>query len=84
MIWAGIGGDELIRPFLVPNGVKITFASYCQLLESYLLSWLDDMPLQKREPFVFQYDIAPAHSAQTTEHFLASLGISGKRSMVWP
>ena len=72
------------RIFRVPDRVKITSASYCQLLESNLLPWLDDVFLQKRKTFAFHHDNAPAHSAKATQHILASLGISGKRLMVWP
>ena len=84
MIWAGIVGDELIGHFRVPDRIKITSASYCQLLGSNLLPWLDDVPLKKRKTFVFQHNNAPALSTKATQHILASLGISGKRLMVWP
>ena len=53
--------DEPIGSFRVPDGVKITSAACCRLLESNLLPWLDDVPLQKRKTFVFQHDNAPAH-----------------------
>ena len=76
-MWAGIVGDELTGFFRIPVGVKVTFALYCQLLEQNPLPWLDDVPLQKRETSVFQYDDAPVHSAKATKHILASLGISG-------
>ena len=84
MILAKIVGDEPIRFFRVLDGVKITSASYCQLLESNLLPWLDDVPLQKRKTFVFQHENAPAHSAKATQQFLSSLGINGNRLMIWP
>ena len=84
MIWAGIVGDELIWPFRVLYGDKIISASYCPFLESNLLPWLDDVPLQQRKTFVFQHYNAPAYFTKATEHFLASLWISGKRLMVWP
>ena len=71
IIWAGIVGDELIGPFLLTNGVLNTSASYFQLLESNFLPLLDGVTLQKRKPFVFLHDNAPAHSAKATQHFLA-------------
>ena len=54
IIWAGIIGDELVGPVRVPEGVKITSAAYCQLLESVLLPWLEDVPLLKRCKLIFQ------------------------------
>ena len=62
MIWAGIVGDALIEPFRVHDRVEITSASYCQLLESNLLTWLGDEPLQKNKTFIFQHDNAPAQT----------------------
>ena len=84
MIWAGIDGDELKGPFRVLAGVNITSPSYCQLLQSNLPPWLDDVLLQEPKTFVFRHDNGLAHSAKATQHFLASLGIRGKRLMVWP
>jgi len=84
MIWAGIIGDELVGPVRVPDGVKITSVAYCQLLESALLPWLEDVPLQKRCRLIFQHDNAPSHSAKATQAFLSSIGLKGDRLMVWP
>lgn len=84
MIWAGIIGGELVGPIRVPEGVKITSAAYCQLLESALLPWLDDVPFSKRCKLIFQHDNAPSHSAKPTQAFLSSIGIEGDRLMDWP
>lgn len=84
MIWAGIIGDELVGPVRVPDGVKITSQAYCQLLDSVLLPWLDDVPLAMRNRLIFQHDNAPSHSAKATQAFLASMGFKGNRLMVWP
>ena len=45
MIWAGIIGDELVGPFRVPDGLKLTAATYCEFLKKALEPWLDDLPL---------------------------------------
>ena len=58
MIWAGIIGDELVGPVRVSEGVKIPFTAYCQLLESALLPWLENVPLLKRCKLIFQQDNA--------------------------
>ena len=81
MIWAGIIGGKILGPIRVPEGVKITSAAYCQLLESALLPWLDDVPLSKRCKLIFQHDNAPSHSAKATQVFLSSFGIEGDRLM---
>jgi transposase len=84
MIWAGMIEYELIVPVRVPDGVKITSAAYCQLLESALLPWLEDETLQKRRRLIFQHDNAPSHSAKATQAFLSSIRFKGDRLMVWP
>merc|ERR1711991_527872 len=33
MIWAGIYNNKVIRPFLIPQGIKINYESYIQLIE---------------------------------------------------
>ena len=76
MIRAGIIGDELVGPVRVPEGVKITSAVYCQLLESALLPWLEDVPLLKRYKLIYQHYNAPSHSANATQAFLSSIGYS--------
>ena len=84
MIWAGIIGGELVGPVRVPEGVKITSATYCQLLQSAFLPWLDEVPLSRRFKLIFQHDNAPSHSAKATQAFLSSIGIEGNRLMDWP
>ena len=49
MIWAGIINDQVIGPVRVPEGVKFTSVAYCNLLDSVLMKWLDDVPLSLRK-----------------------------------
>lgn len=84
MIWAGIIGDKLVGPVRVPDGVKVTSASYCDILNDALTPWLDDIPISLLRNLVFMHDNAPSHSARATTAFLASLGIHGEKLMVWP
>ena len=66
MFWAEIKGNALIGPYKVPKGVKINAKSYCELLDTFLLPWLEDQPLLGRKTFIFQHDNAPAHKAKYT------------------
>ena len=84
MIWAGIIGDRLVGLIKVPEGVKVTSAAYCNLLNESLVSWLDDIPLSLLRDFVFMHDNAPSHSARATQAFLTTLGIQDKKLMIWP
>ena len=68
----------------MPEGVKITSAAYCQLFESALIPWLEDVPLLKRCKLIFQHDNGPSHSAEATKAFLSSIGFEGDRLMVLP
>ena len=84
MIWAGIINDQVVGPVRVPEGVKLTSVAYCNLLESVLMEWLDDVPLSLRKNVVFMHDNAPSHSAKATTEFLASIGFKDDNLMQWP
>ena len=84
MIWAGIIGDRLVGLIKVPEGVKVTSAAYCNLLNESLVPWLDVLPLSLLRDFVFLHDNAPSHSARATQAFLATLGIQDEKLMIWP
>ena len=46
MFWAGIIGDELVKPFRVAEGVKLTSQLYTAFLnEHFFTLWLYDFPL---------------------------------------
>lgn len=84
MIWAGIVDNEIIGPVKVPEGVKITSATYCEMLKAVLLPWLEDIPLSRRLKLVFMQDNAPSHSAKLTKACLTSMGFRDHRLMNWP
>ena len=84
MIWAGIIGDELVCPFRVPDGLKLTAATYCEFLKTALEPWLDDLPLSRLKRVVFMHDNAPSHAAKTTTAVFKSLGFVNKSLMIWP
>lgn len=39
MFWAGIIGKELVGPFRVPEGVKMTSEKYVEFLTDHFLPW---------------------------------------------
>lgn len=84
MIWAGIINNQIVGPVRVPEGVKLTSVAYCNLLESVLMEWLDDVPLLRRKKIVFMHDNAPSHSAKATTEFLGSMGFKDDTLMQWP
>ena len=45
MLWAGIIDNLLIGPIMVPAGVKINSAAFCELFSEGFLSWLVDQSL---------------------------------------
>ena len=84
MIWAGIIGDNLVGPIRVPEGVKVTSASYCDLLSKSFVPWMDEISLALLRDFIFMHDNAPSHSVRATREFLTTLGIQGEKLIVWP
>ena len=84
MFWTGMKGNALIGPYKVPEGVKINAKSYCELLDKFLLPWLEDQPLLQRKIFIFQHDNAPAHKAKYTTNWLKRYSFGEGKIMVWP
>ena len=84
MLWAGIVGDELVGPFRVQEGVKLTSNTYCQFLKSFLEPWLEDVPLSRLRNLIFMHDNAPSHAAKATTQYLGSIGFKNKTMMIWP
>ena len=85
MIWAGIIGDELVGPFRVPDGLKLTAATYCEFLKTALEPWLDDLPLSRlKSERQFSCTTTPSHAAKATTTVLKSLGFVNESLMIWP
>ena len=84
MIWACIIGDELVGPFRVPDGLKLTAATYCEFLKTALKPWSDDLPLSRLKTIVFMHEYAPSHAAKATTAVLKSLGFVNESLMIWP
>lgn len=67
-IWAGIIGDFLIGPFVLPN--RLNGQQYLNFLENDLLHLLDDVPYQLRNDMFFMHDGAPPHFALNVREHL--------------
>ena len=84
MIWGGIIGNAIIGPFRVPEGLKLSSATYWQFPKNSLEPWLDNLPLATLKKIIFMHDNAPSHAAKATTQFLHSLGFVNETLMVWP
>ena len=83
MIWGRIIGNAIIGPFRVPEGLKLSSATYCPFLKNSLEPWLDNLPLATLKKIIFMHDNAPSHAVKTTTQFLPSLGFVNETLMVW-
>jgi hypothetical protein len=83
-VWCGIHGTGLIGPFFFDE--IITAANYQFLLKERVWPILEARGIAKT--VFFQYDGAPAHTAQTTVDMLATLTdgklVSQKTPIPWP
>jgi len=67
-IWAGIIGNELIGPCVLPN--RIRGNNYADFLRDNLPDLLEDVPLNIRQTMWFQHDGAPPHNSRRVRHYL--------------
>ena len=79
IIWAEIIDNTIVGPIRVPDGVRLTSKTYCDLLESVLLLWFENLHLLSRRKVILC-----TTTAKDTSSFLASLGIKGDSLMDWP
>ena len=84
IIWGGIIVNAIIGPFRVPEGLKLSSATYCPFLKNSLEQWLDNLPLATLKKIIFMHDNALSHAAKATTQFLHSLGFVNETLMVWP
>lgn len=84
MFWAGIMGRELVGPFRVPEGVKMTSAKYVEFLTDHFLPWYKKKNRAFRNKIIFMHDNAPSHAARLTSASLAAMGMKEDKLMVWP
>ena len=66
MLWAGIVGNELVGPFRVQEGVKLTSHTYWQFLKSFLEPWLEEVSLSRLRNLIYMHDNTRSHAAKPT------------------
>ncbi|KAG8009288.1 Transposable element Tc3 transposase [Nibea albiflora] len=84
MFWAGIMGREIVGPFRIPDGVKMTSIMYVEFLKEHFLPWFKKKNRAFRNTIIFMHDNAPSHAAKNTSACLAAMGIREDKLMVWP
>jgi hypothetical protein len=67
-VWAGIIGNRLIGPHVLPP--HLNGEGYLNFLQNELSDLLDDVPLQVRRDMWYLHDRAPAHSARAVKNWL--------------
>lgn len=67
-IWAGIVGDSLLGPYVLPN--RLNGRDYTRFLRNQLPCYLEDMPLASRQLMFFMHDGAPAHFSLSARRYL--------------
>lgn len=67
-VWAGVIGDMLIGPFILPPRLNGEF--YLQFLQNDLPLLLDDVPILSRISHTYQQDGAPCHYDRNVTNWL--------------
>ncbi|EZA62845.1 hypothetical protein X777_01160 [Ooceraea biroi] len=67
-MWAGIIGDNLIGPFVLP--ARLTGELYCNFLRENLNELLEEVPLNTIQWMWFMHDGTPAHFIRAARNFL--------------
>lgn len=67
-VWAGIIGDVLIGPFILPD--RLNARHYLSFLQNELPELLEDVPIHTRLEMFFQHDGAPAHFGLLVRNWL--------------
>jgi transposase len=84
MFWSGIIDNELVGPFRVNDGVKMTAKVYIDFLNEHLLPWHKKKLLTFRRNLFFMHDNAPSHAARLTTDYLNSVFARHGKIMEWP
>ena len=67
-VWAGILGEHLIGPYILP--MTLNGRNYCIFLNEVLPSLLENVPLADRRGMYYQHDGCPAHFAVDVRQLL--------------
>lgn len=84
MFWAGIVDSELVGPFRVKDGVKMTAGVYVDFLKLNFFPWHKSQSLAFRKKFVYMHDNAPSHAARLTTEYLNHVFARYGNIMEWP
>ena len=83
MFWAAIIGNELVGPFRVADGVKMSAKLYIDFIKEHLVPW-HKKNLSFRKRMVFMHDNGPSHAARLTTEYLQSVFARHVKIMQWP
>ena len=83
MFWARIKGGELVGPFRVSEGVKMTSVKYVDFLTDHFVPWYKKKNRAFHNKIIFMHDHAPSHAVRKTSASLAAMGIKEEKVMVW-
>ena len=75
MIWGGIIGNAINGPFRVPEGLKLSSATYCPFLKNSLQPWLDNRPLATMKKIIFMHDNALPMQQRQQRNFFTHLDL---------
>uniref|UniRef100_A0A3Q3LHN4 Tc1-like transposase DDE domain-containing protein n=1 Tax=Mastacembelus armatus TaxID=205130 RepID=A0A3Q3LHN4_9TELE len=85
LVWTGIVKDELVGPFRVEDGLKLSSQTYCQFLEETLFKqWYRKKSASFKKTMIFMQDNAPSHASKYSTAWLASKGLKDERIMTKP
>ena len=76
--------NEMVGPFRVKDGVKITAETYTAFLKEFLLTRYKKKSLSFRKKLIFMHDNAPSHAARLTLGFLNKLLVKNATITEWP
>ena len=83
MIWDGIIGDEIVGPFLVPDGLKMNSGNCCAFLKKNFMSWLNSQNNDVKQSIIFQQENVSSHAPRFTKGWLSCVSITGQRLRDW-
>jgi hypothetical protein len=84
-VWAGIIGNRIIGPTILP--ATLNAANYMELLRNYVETELEELPVRDYFNVIYLHDGAPAHYARDVQDYLETrftewIGRSGR--VPWP
>lgn len=74
--------DRVMPPHFFPQGLRINAAAYIEVLATVVRPWMEE--IAQGRPYVFQQDSATAHTAHTTQEWLAENCHDHVTPNMWP